>query len=230
MAGKIALCSFFGSFTLSAAETWAFSLAPIPVVSFLTYSSGIVTVLLGIIFLKESITAAKLASVFLVGFGVYHLFGGLGAVRNHYWGALLSIVGGLGYSFFLLSWRGYKIPGGLASLWYMLCFGALFLSIPVLIEGPALPPVGSWYALILLTFLPTLGGFYLSSQALNYTEAGRVQLIETSEPVFASAFAFFCYGEMLTIRGFVGSVSVLLGIVILVLWRSPPLFQSKDSP
>lgn len=228
ISGKIALCAFFGSFTLSAAETWAFYLAPIPVVSFLTYSSGIVTVILGVIFLKESITLAKLTSIVLVGFGVYHLFGGLGEVESHFWGAVLAVIGGLGYSFFLLTWRGFKIPGGLASLWWLLAFGSLFLSVPMLIKGPTVPPLAALPSLLLLTVLPTLGGFYLSSKALSHTEAGRVQLIETSEPVFASAFAILFYGEWLTFREWAGSLSVLAGIMILVLWRSPSLFPRES--
>jgi DME family drug/metabolite transporter len=215
-APQFAICALFGIGVLYTCETMAFSLAPIPIVSFLTYASGVITIFLGVVYLKERMNFYKLASLVFVAVGVYVMFGGLGDVEHHIRGAILAMAGGLGYSLFLFLWRKWDLPGGLASLWWLFFFGMVCEGVPYVWAGAGLPPAEAWGSILALTLIPTLGGYYFTSKALSLTEAGRVQLIETSDPIFSSLFALTFYGDQLSVSGLSGAALILLGILVLV--------------
>ncbi len=155
---KLAVLSFFGIFVLYFFETWAFTLTSIPVVAFLTYASGIVAVVLGVVLLKERMSWIKVLSIFLVFGGITQMFGGLNDWDLEIGGAIFAIIGGVGYSLFLFLWKKFEIPSGLGTLWWFFGFGSLFLSVPYLMTGAPVPEAGAWPSLSALILLPTLGG------------------------------------------------------------------------
>jgi DME family drug/metabolite transporter len=87
-------------------------------------------------------------------------------------------------------------------------FGTLYLFVPFAMEGIMLPSA----ALMLLAFaiLPTIGGFYCTTKALNYLPTSKVQLFELTEPVFAFVFL----SEVIRGAEWIGCALILLAIFI----------------
>jgi len=216
-APKIAVLSLFGVFILYYFETLAFSLAPIPLVAFLTYASGAFTVILGVTVLREPLTRAKILSLVLVFSGVYLMFDEVPFDSLSFQGGLVAVAGGLGYSIFMVLWRVFKIPGSFGTLWWFFGWGTLYLAVPFFFGGSGLPPLAALPSLLALILIPSIGGYYLTSKALTLAEASKVQILETSDPLFASLYGFLLFGEVLSFRGGVGALLIFLGIVLLVL-------------
>ena len=83
-----------------------------------------------------------------------------------------------------------------------------------LFETPTIPmEIGVWTNLTILAVLCTAGAFIVQSVAQQYTTATHTALIYTGEPVFAAVFAYFMVGEVLSSRGLVGAVLVVMGML-----------------
>lgn len=228
---KIAFASFFGIFILYFFETWSFFLSPVPLVSFLTYATGIVTIILGFTILKEKITAFKIISIVSIFSGIFFIFYSLNDLKQLVFGACLSIIGGLGYSLYLFFWKKFSIPSNASTLFLFFFFGTIYLSIPFFIQtnGNFSLHYNELIPLSLLIFIPTLCGYYFTSKALNNSESGIVQLIETSDPIFASLLAFIIFGETLTSLGWMGSALIFFGLIILIAPDLICLYKEKKS-
>lgn len=215
--GKIALTSFFGIFVLYYFEMWALKITTIPVVSFLLYASGIVGIIIGVLWLKESLSIYKIMTIVFIFSGIFLIFYNIIDGNLNFLGGILAIIAGSGYSMFLVFTRKFKIPGILSSLWWLFGFGSIYLLIPLIINGISIPEFKLYPYIISLAIVPTIGGFYFTNKALDLTEATKVQLIQMSEPIFASVFAFAIFHEALSRIGYLGGILVLLGLIILQL-------------
>ncbi|MFC0821114.1 DMT family transporter [Moraxella marmotae] len=215
---KFALLAFLGIFCLYFFETWAFYHASIPLVSFLTYAAGGITLLLAVFFLKERIDFYKSMSFISIVAGVSLLLLFERDVSGSYLGILLALLGGLGYALFIFMAKILKVGGGFAQLFWLFAFGSVYLFIPYM-QDLHLPNHMAWLMIACLVLLPTIGGFYLTTKAVELGEASRVQIIETSDPLFATLLALIIFGDSLNIYGYFGALLILTGIVIMV--KSP---------
>lgn len=92
--------------------------------------------------------------------------------------------------------------------------GAWGLLFSLLFEKPQLPSnIESWSAILALSILCSAVGFIGQAVAQKHTTPTRTGLIFSLEPVFAAFFAFIFVGEILTNKGYVGAVLVLLGVL-----------------
>lgn len=214
-AGIICITSFFGVFVLYYFEIWALSVTSIPVVSFLLYASGIVAIIIGIVWLKESLNVYKAISLILVLVGIYLIFSTLLGNSLNWQGGLLAVIAGSGYSVFLVLTKRFKIPSTLTALWWLFGFGSLFLFVPFAIGGLKMPSLQTYPYILSLALVPTIGGYYFTTKALSLMEASKVQIFEMSEPMFASLFALILFGERLTVKGCFGGVLIILSLYIL---------------
>lgn len=96
---------------------------------------------------------------------------------------------------------------GVVGFWSLLA--SFFFEIPIIPSG-----VGVWTNLIILSVLCTCGAFITQSIAQQYTTATHTALIYSGEPVFASIFAYFWIGEVLSGRGLVGATLILSGMLV----------------
>lgn len=211
---KLALLAFLGIFCLYSFETWAFSEAAIPLVSFLTYAAGIVTLLLSVWFLQEKMTLSKTLALLAIAVGISLLFLFEGNVSGSYLGIFLAILGGLGYALFIFFSKLFALQGGLVQLVWLFGFGSLFLSIPFGLSGAELPTMSGWWVIGALILLPTIGGFYCTSRAVASGEASKVQIIETTDPLFSALFAFLLFGDLLSPIGFIGAIAIFVGLLL----------------
>jgi len=82
-------------------------------------------------------------------------------------------------------------------------------------ESPVVPTgVSLWTNLLILSIVCTCGAFITQSVAQQYTTATHTALIYSGEPVFASIFAYFWVGEMLSTRGLIGAGLILTGMLV----------------
>lgn len=206
--------SFFGIFCLYFFETWAFSQASIPLVSFLTYAAGGITIILSAIVLGEGIGIYKIVAFLLImaGVGMLYSFGVRLSGSNS--GIVLALLGGLGYALFIFASKYLKTGSGLPHLVWLFGFGSIYLAFPLATERLLIPNVISCAVIVSLVVFPTIGGFYFTTKAIHGGEASKVQILETSDPLFATLFAYLLFRENLSFLGMVGAASIMLGLVI----------------
>lgn len=209
----LAVLAFLGIFSLYFFETQAFAEASVSLVSFLTYAAGGFTILLSAIFLKERLTVLKLVSFLTIIAGILLMFNAGSEMSGSMKGATLALLGGLGYALFIFFAKYNNIGSGLCQLVWLFGFGSLYLLPPALVAGFSALSLSATLSLVALVVFPTIGGFYLTTRAIKLGEAGRVQIIETSDPLFATVFAFILFGEVLSLPAAWGACFVIVGLL-----------------
>lgn len=99
---------------------------------------------------------------------------------------------------------------------------------PLLREGFAIPEGSTWITLCALVLLPTIGGFYFTTRAVEGGQASKVQIIETSDPLFATLFGFTLLGDRLSDAGMLGAGLIAVGLLIAV-WHGPDRYLHSAS-
>lgn len=211
---RFAVLGFLGIFCLYFFETWAFHEASIPLVSFLTYAAGGITIIMSAVFLGENLSLSKVAAFAAIIVGVYLIFSFEGGISGSYLGIILALLGGLGYALFIFSAKLLKVGSGLPHLAWLFGFGSLYLLIPLLYEGFSVPTGASLLVIAALILLPTIGGFYFTTKAVEHGEASKVQIIETSDPLFSTVFAFTLFGDSLGWIGSIGAACIMVGLLL----------------
>jgi len=69
-------------------------------------------------------------------------------------------------------------------------------------------------ALLITGIMATALAFSLQNLAQKFTTPTHTALIFTTEPVFAALFAYLLAAERLTLRGWIGAVLILLGMIL----------------
>ncbi|EHQ90541.1 DMT family transporter [Desulfosporosinus youngiae] len=132
-------------------------------------------------------------------------------------GAALCIAGAFFYAcHIILTDRFIRRVDGLLLGVYQLGFAGLYgLIASFIFEMPSLP-VGAaqWGAIMGLALVSSAFGFVMQSIAQKYTTPEHTGLLYALEPVFSALFAFVLLREILAIRGYIGALMVLCGILI----------------
>lgn len=85
-----------------------------------------------------------------------------------------------------------------------------------IVESPSIPTnwtVGG--SVLFLSIFCTGIAFIIQAVAQKFTEASRVGIIFSLEPVFAGVVAYFLAGEVLTIKGYIGVVIMIFAILFM---------------
>lgn len=210
---QFSILGFLGIFCLYFFETQAFHKASIPLVSFLTYAAGGITILMAATLLKERINIYKILSFLFILFGVYIIFLFEKDITGSSLGIVFALLGGLGYALFIFMAKFFKIGSGLPQLVWLFGFGSIYLLFPLLYEGFKYPTGTSIIFVIALILLPTIGGFFFTTKAVKDGEASKVQIIETSDPLFSTLFAFIIFGDSLGLTGYIGAILIIFGLI-----------------
>ena len=111
---------------------------------------------------------------------------------------------------------------------------------PVLVARGASPPVAAswgdqltshvWIALLVCGILGTAAAFLIQSWAQKRLSPTRIGMLFTLEPVFAAIVAWIWGGERFGVRGIVGMLLILAGIVVVeTLGREMPRAKTPPS-
>ena len=93
--------------------------------------------------------------------------------------------------------------------------GFFSLIMSLIFETPSLAyPVMTWLNMLFLAVFCTSAAFITQSIAQRYTTSTHTALIYINEPVFAAIFGYFVAGEILGVRGLIGGLLMLSGILI----------------
>ncbi|WP_057423210.1 MULTISPECIES: DMT family transporter [Pseudomonas syringae group genomosp. 2] len=212
---KVFLLALLGVFTLYFFETWAFSIADVPMTAFMIYVPGIVTVILGVLVLNERLSLARGFALLFCMVGVAIMLLGKSEDPTVGIGTSLALLGGLGYALFIFFSRYFSLSNGLGLVWWLFMLGGLMLLGPAWYSDKLYLPIDALPAVSALAIFPTIGGFYFTLQATKRVPAGVVQIIETCDPLIASLFAYIFLGEHLTLLSTVGAAMILTSLIIL---------------
>jgi drug/metabolite transporter, DME family len=83
--------------------------------------------------------------------------------------------------------------------------------------------------LFALAIISTIGGFYCTNKALSLLEASKVQLIEMTEPFFASFLGFLILKQKLTIYDMIADMLIFIGIGILEIDNIKSIFEKTKA-
>lgn len=191
--------------------------------SFLTYAADGVTLILSSVFLKEKVSLIKMLAFAAIVPGVYFIIAHVSGISGSITGVILALLGGLGYALFIFASKRLKIESGLAHLVWLFGFGSLYLAIPYSMEKFPIPSPPVAIAILGLVILPTIGGFYFTTKAIQHGNASSVQIIESSDPLFA----FAVFGESLGVTGWLGALCIMTGI-LLALKRDERILTDPD--
>ena len=214
---RYAILAFMGINIMYLFETTAIQYIPVSLVSFLLYASGILTIILSCLFLREQMNMAKLIAIVLVVAGIGIMFVSNMKFDGNLIGILFAIIAGTGYSLYIFLNKKWEVQSGMRTLLYIFAFGTVFLGLQVfancdnrfMIKAESIPFI------LLLAVIPTIGGFYFTNKAINYAAAGEVQLVEMSEPFIATILGYVFLNQMISYTDFVGGVIIVLGLLIL---------------
>lgn len=213
---RYAVLAFFGINIMYLFETAAIQYIPVSLVSFLLYASGILTIILSFIFLKEPMSASKVISIIIVFMGIGIMFISNMEIGGSLIGIIFAVMAGTGYSLYIFLNKKWDIQSGMRSLFYIFLFGTIFLGMQLSLNGTT---VGfEWKDIpyiILLAVVPTMGGFYFTNKAISYAMPGEVQLVEMSEPFMATLLGFLILKQIISFTDIIGGVFIVAGLVVL---------------
>lgn len=119
-----------------------------------------------------------------------------------------------------------SITLGVLQLGFTGAWGLLFSFV---LETPTLPTSAeAWVSVLGLGILCSAIGFVAQTTAQKYTTPTHTGLIFSLEPVFAALFAFMFAGEILSTRGYIGAILVLLGVIVAELDFKKSAFNVKQ--
>lgn len=171
--------------------------------------------LLSIILFKERLSYRLIISslIAITGIGLLTLNNKL-AIHS---GDLLCVLAALLYAFHIIvTGIAAKVTNtlqlGILQLGFAGGFGGLFA---LIFEKPQLPSTKeSWIAVLVLSIVCSGFGYIIQSIAQKYTTPTHTGLIFSLEPVFAALFAYLFMNELLPLKGYVGALLILCGVIL----------------
>jgi len=147
-------------------------------------------------------------------------------------GDLLCILAALFYAFHIIvTGMAAKVANtlqlGILQLGFAGGFGELFA---LIFEKPQLPSTKeSWIAVLVLSIVCSAFGYIIQAMAQKYTTPTHTGLIFSLEPVFSALFAYLFMNELLPLKGYIGALLILSGIILaeIKMKRTHPLNAKK---
>ena len=192
--------------------------------AFLISTTVFVTPTLAWIFQKKRPSRRLFGALILctIGIMLMTLKEDFGFDPAHLKGDIFSLTAGIVYAFELLltekAVQDKRVsPLQLGSFALLFC-GLMTLAISMFAEKIRIPSTAPcWVALLFLVVFCTAITNVLQPICQQYTDASRAGIIFSLEPMFAAVFAFLIAGEVLSGRGFLGAILMLVALFYLEL-------------
>ncbi len=184
------------------------------------------TLILAILFLKEKVVPKRIAGMLIAFAGLFVVLrwgkvgmGRITGVENadvKY--MLLATLAPLSWSFYTILGKDLLAKRSPAVVTFLpVVIGTLpllFLASPELFAKVALMEPSHWFALVYLSFVSTLLGFFVWNLALRHLPASSVSSFIYLNPPFAAFFGWLLFGEEVTLYFLAGSAVVLAGLYL----------------
>ena len=198
----------------------AISMMSLSVAAILLYTSPIFVMLFSALFFKEKITFKKVNAMIISIIGlvfVTGVFEGNSTVSVQ--GIIYGIISAIGYALYSIFSR-VAINHGYSSLTttgWSFAFAALFsmfmADIPACTNMFAESPLMILYT-VLFAIVASVLPYIFYSLGLKGTENGKAAVIASVEPVAATVFGIFLYGEYPSIFAIIGIALVLAALIL----------------
>jgi drug/metabolite transporter, DME family len=223
---SVAAFGVFGVAGLLASFSWAVEAGGAALAAILLYTAPVWVALLSWLFLRERMTARKLAALAVATAGVAGIAAaGGGGMRLSPAALGWGLASGFAYALYYLFGKRYfgLYPTATLFVW-ALPVGALAM-LPLVEWAPKSGT--AWAALGFTGLVPTYLAYVCYSAGLRRVEATRASVVATIEPVVAAVGAYLLWGERLGAAGYLFAAVVLAGVLLMVLGertvpREPP--------
>lgn len=185
---------------------------------FLTALASIFIPIFTFVFQKQKLELKVFFSIILALTGV-----GLMSLSNQLQlntGDLLCLLCSITYAVHIIVTGEYttKVDSIALGVWQLGFVGIYSVVASFIFETPVLPSgTLSWSIVLILSVFCTAAAFIVQTVAQKYTTPIHTGLIFTLEPVFGAIFAFFMLHEILSPRGYVGAVLMIISILLVEL-------------
>ncbi|EOC99608.1 DMT family transporter [Caldisalinibacter kiritimatiensis] len=71
-----------------------------------------------------------------------------------------------------------------------------------------------WIGIFITGILATSGAYIIQNTMQKFTSPTHTALIYTAEPVFSAIFAFILLGEVMSTKGIIGSILIVMGMIL----------------
>ncbi len=188
--------------------------------SVLLYTAPAWVAIMSFFLLKERMGTYKVAAVAVtiigvacVSLGPRLLDGAGGPVTTT--AVVFGLLSGFSYALYYIFGKRYLGSYSTPTLFlYALPVGALTIAC---FTDFTRPTPKAWAACLVMSLCSTYCAYSIYYAGLKRLEATRAAVVATMEPVTASILAFFWYGEVFSIPGYVGSLLILLA-VLMTIW------------
>jgi drug/metabolite transporter (DMT)-like permease len=202
--------------------TWIASLSHTSVASstLLVNTAPIFGVILAWLFLGERAPGIVLVAIPIASLGaVLIALGDQATSPGSLFGNILALAGGVSLAAYQVVGRGLRaalpLNAYVLGVWSTsaVCLGAMAVGFGVPLSGFA---PRTWWALVALAVVPTIGGHGLANKSLRLLPAPTVGLFLLGEPVGASVLAWLLFGEVPGFWTFLGGAIIIasLGLVL----------------
>lgn len=187
--------------------------------SVLLYTAPVWVTLMSRIFFKEHITLIKTAAVAMTVVGVAAVSvggaaGGAGDITIGPAAIGFGLMAGFCYSVYYIFGKYFSGRYTSPNLFlYMLPIGAVCL-LPWVTFSPKTP--AAWMSLTAVALISTYGAYFCYYNSLKYLEPSRASVSATLEPVVAAVVAYFWWGEMMGIVGYIGSALIIASVLMMI--------------
>lgn len=189
---------------------------------FLCALAVVITPFVETVFMKKPLPAKVQisATACFVGIMLMTLKDNFSINKENLPGDLLCIMCAVSYAFHILvtqkAVQQENVNSYQLGVFQLFFCGVYCMAMGFIVESPAIPSnmkVGG--AVLFLAVFCTGVAFIVQAVAQKYTEASRVGIIFSLEPVFAGIVAYIFAGERLTVKGYIGVVIMISAILFL---------------
>jgi len=225
----ILLLSVFGYALTNLWFTYGILYTQVGTALFIFYCWGIITPILGLIFLKEKMNIYNIVALLMGGAALALLFSPA-PVSTWKLGAIFAFASALGQSFYLI---GRMKLSQYNSKFLLLCntfIGVITLGLLAFLfednfyssnQGIMTVSPATWIATILFG-IDNFAAWLLMSKGFQFVSTSTGSMVLLAENIFALIFAFFFFAELPTMMTFIGGSLILLASLLVI-------FKGKNS-
>lgn len=184
---------------------------PLANAAFLLYMATIFTIIFSRIMLKESARKSVVIVILFALIGVFMILKPANLL-SHY-GELLALGAGILYGLQTVIVRKLKKKSDTYSIVLSSFLIALFVMVPLNVNGFVVPNFKSSINIVLLGIISTTIPFILFTESLKKLKAFEASAIALIEPITASLVGFFVFVEYLDALSIIGIIMILLANV-----------------
>lgn len=137
-----------------------------------------------------------------------------GATLRFNYGDLLTVLCAISFAFQIVLIHKFKEKDYLSLAFWQIFWNFVFsLSYALIVEGFAFPrETVPWVGILYTAVLATVIGFTFQIKYQKETKAHKAALIYSAEPIFGHISSFLTIGEVLSSRGYLGAILILVAI------------------